>query len=305
MNTIVSAFLDEFSGITRSFTDPELLLQSALIWEGLLGVEAIRPIVLSNEASLQAGLHLLKNSLMSCNEDLEGIAMDMCEDINISPIADPEIRELVFNPSMSGSGKADSSSDRNRSFGVDGTEESKCLGTSMVQTTALCIGSFIESPLFRQDVTTRIPSLLQDSVESLNKVTSSFPLDESSIAAASLDILFLIKILPVCGRPEEIMPKLIFMLKYLVEGGFYRGGRAAVALVVQLLNLLGGVFSSCRKGGANESQFSIISEVQNSIFPLLNSHVILVTSLNTSSSPIEFSEELQIASAAAFLQVPF
>lgn len=259
--------------------------------------------MLLNEASLQAGIHLLKNSLTSDNEDLEVLALDMCEDINISPIADPEVRDLVFNPSMSGVGNPDSSSERKRSVGAEGAEEAKCLGTSMIHSTALCIGSFIESPQFRQDVKVRIPSLLQESIELLNKATSSFPLDESKIAAVSLDILYLIKILPVCGTPDEIMPKLTLILKYLIEGGYYRGGRAVVALVVQLLHLLGGIFSSCRKGGANESQFSVISEVQNSIFPILNSHVLLVTGLNSSLGAIEYSEEVQIASAAAFLQV--
>lgn len=137
MQAVVLTFLDEFATITRSFSDVELLLNAALLWKELLSVPPIRGIVLASDTSVDVAMYLLRNSLINGNDVLQLQCMDIVDEIDLNPIADRDIRELVMGIS---SGVA-------FSRGVEGTEEASCHGSSLLTLTGILVGEFTESEL--------------------------------------------------------------------------------------------------------------------------------------------------------------
>ena len=72
-------FVDEFAAISRCCVDAELLYNVTLVWQELLCVASVRPLLLSSDAALAVGMHLLKQSMCSSNSDLEMQSQDMVD----------------------------------------------------------------------------------------------------------------------------------------------------------------------------------------------------------------------------------
>jgi hypothetical protein len=176
LSTVLSAFVDEFAGVTAALVEPELLLgtlfyriYSALycalmycvcciggpgcceIWQGLLEIDSLRRVVLSSPSSLQAAMHILKSSLTFENPELETISEDMCADIapssaEIVAVTDVALRELTGTPvkfqDIYGSG-ASSSSSSSRDEDGGRVEATASLGTCLTRAADLCIVSIM------------------------------------------------------------------------------------------------------------------------------------------------------------------
>jgi hypothetical protein len=270
MQAAVRALLDEFACVSRCFTDVELLLNAALVWEELLDVEAIRPLILSSDTALEVAMYLLRQSLVSNNEDLEMQVMDMVDEINLNAIGDPDIRALVAGASSSSPGGGGGG-------GAEGVEEAGCMGTALLSLTSQLISAFMESDRFMAELRRVVPLLLEEQLASFTAAAASLASgatpapdsgDCSALSMHAMDILFVSRLLPVCGPPEDTVGRLVGLLAQLVEGGYYRGGRAVVALIMQLCQLVGGICYSCRPGGCYDQQHSVLSASFSAAVPL-------------------------------------
>lgn len=53
---LIESFLEEFSALTQSCTEPEVLYKIILVWEGLLAFEVAKDVILANANCLQSVL---------------------------------------------------------------------------------------------------------------------------------------------------------------------------------------------------------------------------------------------------------
>jgi hypothetical protein len=51
---LISSFFEEFSVLTQSCTEPEVLYKLILIWEALLAFSTVADVILSNSSCLQS-----------------------------------------------------------------------------------------------------------------------------------------------------------------------------------------------------------------------------------------------------------
>ena len=51
---MLESFLESFSALTQSSSEPDVLYKMILVWEGLLSNEAAKEVILSNENCLQS-----------------------------------------------------------------------------------------------------------------------------------------------------------------------------------------------------------------------------------------------------------
>jgi hypothetical protein len=123
------------------------------IWQGLLEIDSLRGVVLSTESSMQAAIHILKNSLTFENPELEAISEDMCGDIatcsaEVVGVADVSLRELTGTPvkihDIYDSGTTTTSTSTTSGGRDDDggrVEATASLGTSLTRAADLCIVS--------------------------------------------------------------------------------------------------------------------------------------------------------------------
>lgn len=61
---LIEGFLDTFSTLTQSCTEPEILYKLILVWEGLMAFETAKEVILSNANCLQSVRHSM---VFSCS----------------------------------------------------------------------------------------------------------------------------------------------------------------------------------------------------------------------------------------------
>lgn len=206
MQAVVLTFLDEFSAISRCLTDVALLLNAVLVWEELVSIAPIRSLILNAEAATQVTLYFLKCCLVSDNKDLQQQCMDMVDEMNLCAIVDKDIRAIVMGASVG----------RDTLGVVEGAEEAGCDGTALLSHVSALVGEFMESDKFLAELRRLVPRMMDEQLADFNTATLGGRVGED-LTVHALDVLYLSRLLPICGTPESTVGRLAGTLVQLVS----------------------------------------------------------------------------------------
>jgi hypothetical protein len=239
----INSFLAEIATVTCAISDPNTLKKVALVWESLLGIELVWPLIgsLSSTVTLPVVNHLLHNCLFSKNILLLEAVQDIEDGLQTEPFVDPHIREIVSHLEIyysSNKGNLDSPIDNNSL--LEGVEEITSVAVAVRQGTTKLIQQFVAYS--GSDVTSFLCSMLPP-------MTQEFLLGMSSsngdIAINfALDLYFILPLLPLCVEHSMLSCHLSNIILQLVTERVQTKGTAYVSVVVCTCHIMESLMKS-------------------------------------------------------------
>lgn len=243
----INSFLAEIATVSCAVSDPNTLKKIILVWESIMGIELVWPLVssLSTSAILPVVNQLLFQCLFSKNALLLESQQDIEDGLQIEPFIDPHIREIVSHLEIYYTGSKGNLDSPIENSALEGVQEITSVTVAIRQGATKLIQQFVAYSC--GELTSFLGSVLPP-------MTQEFLLGMSSNSGEmainfALDLYFILPLLPLCVEHNMLSCHLSNMILQLVTERVQTKGTAYVSVVVCTCHIMESLIKSMANGG--------------------------------------------------------
>lgn len=284
LNTNIQLFFEELVALTTSTNEPDLLGRVVSTWNRVLSLQLVKEVMLNQSAiCLNMVSHLLSSCLVQMNTHLQDDLEEIIEETAIDPLVDPHFRSMLSHLLHGGVGDSGGSSSAGASLGGEGgaagaggavpaaavsevVVDSESNNTS-IQLCSACSTLFAEL-VYVEDVRTWLNNTVMTLLGQNMATISSTVHTSKGNCAAAVDLLFLVRILPLLSRDKiQLVSQLVTLTVQLLESGIHSYGKEFLFLVIVCSQISGQITKNLAPT-FDPVQPDVMAAMHN-LFPLL------------------------------------